>query len=567
MKLTKLKIAAKFNLLMICVIVFLLITIGIVSKIQIEKAMTNVYTDRVKVVSEFGLKWLNSSYPGEWQINHDQLYKGNVKINDNSAILDDIGEVTGGAVTIFQGDTRIATNVMDEKKVRQTGTKADPKVTEVVLKKGKTYTGEADIVGKKHLTMYQPIKDSSGEVIGMWLVGPPISTVQHTVISLLLTLVATILVTGILAVIITILFTRSIVQPLKTINSQLKEISEGEGDLTKELSVKSRDEIGDLAKSFNRMLGSLREMMNQISSTTSQVAASSEELLASSEESTAATNQVANTITEVASSVEVQGKNTEESAKGMNEITTGISRIANNASTVAEASIETTKQANVGNENLQNVVKQMNIISQASSETNHVIQELEKRSTEIGKIIEVITGIADQTNLLALNAAIESARAGEHGKGFSVVADEVRKLAEQSRQSANQISEIIQFIQTDTNKAAQLMNNGTNEITNGLKLAEETGKVFEVILESIENVNAQTQELSAVSEEMSAGVQQVNASIDEVSELAKTTSANAIEIAAVTEEQLASTEEVSTSATSLAEMAEKLKQLVGRFKI
>ena len=328
------------------------------------------------------------------------------------------------------------------------------------------------------------------------------------------------------------------------------------------LNVKSKDEIGQLGLSFNRMKDNLQSIIEQVDQTSEQVAASSEELLASAEETTAATNQVATSITDVTNNVEAQSKNTEESAHGVGEITTGITQIANNANVVANMSVETTKLANMGNENIQSFVKQMGTISEANSETNQVMNELEKRTSEIGKIIEVITGIADQTNLLALNAAIESARAGEHGKGFAVVADEVRKLAEQSAESANQIAEIVKFIQTDTTRAVALMENGTNEVTNGMELAEQTGKMFENILTSIENANAQTQELSAISEEISASVQQVNASIDEVSSLAKISSDSALEIAAVTEEQLASTEEVSNAATSLANMAEKLRSEV-----
>lgn len=375
---------------------------------------------------------------------------------------------------------------------------------------------------------------------------------------------------GIISIIIgltiAIIISRVIAKNVKLVSASAEEIANGNLTIGK-VVVKSKDEVAQLAQSFNIMADNLRTLIKEVSQTSEQVAASSEELLASAEETTAATNQVANSITSVASSVEVQGKNTEESAQGINEITLGITRIAENASAVAMSSAHTTEQASKGNDNIQNVVKQMNTIYNANSETNEVMQQLERRSSEIGKIIDVITDIADQTNLLALNAAIESARAGEHGKGFAVVADEVGKLAEQSRQSANQIADIIQIIQSDTVKAVEMMNNGNEEVTDGLNLAVETGKAFNVILQSIENANEQALELSATSEQMSASVQQVNASINEVSQLAKTSSEKAIEIAAVTEQQLASSEEVSTAASSLAEMAEELRKIVSKFKV
>lgn len=370
----------------------------------------------------------------------------------------------------------------------------------------------------------------------------------------------------IVGIVVASIISRNTSRKVKIIADSAEEIANGNLSLDR-IEVKSKDEIGQLGLSFNRMADNLKNIIQQVDLTSEQVAASSEELLASAEETTAATNQVATSITDVSHNVEAQSKNTEESAQGVGEITKGIAQIANNAAVVANMSVETTKLANLGNDIIQNVVHQMSTISEASSETNQVIQELEERSSEIGKIIEVITDIADQTNLLALNAAIESARAGEHGKGFAVVADEVRKLAEQSAQSANQIAQIVQFIQSDTLRAVTLMENGTNEVSNGMKLAEETGKMFENILTSIENANSQTQELSAISEELSASVQQVNASIDEVSQLAKVSTDSAHEIAAVTEEQLASTEEVSNAATALANMAEELREVVGKFKL
>ena len=352
----------------------------------------------------------------------------------------------------------------------------------------------------------------------------------------------------------------------KIVTEVAEEIANGNLKV-EEIEVKSKDEISHLALAINKMLNNLHDMIEKVSQTSEQVASSSQELLAIAEETTAATNQVADSISNVAESIEVQSRNTNESTHGANEIATGILQITENTSTVAQTTIETIKQAAKGNQNVQEVIRQMTTISQANEETNQVIQALEKRSIEIGKIISVITDISDQTNLLALNAAIESARAGEHGKGFAVVADEVRKLAEQSRESANQIAKLIQHIQTDTSKAVEMMHHGNDEIVQGMTIAEETGKSFERIVQSIESTTIQTQELSAASEQISASVQQVNASIEEVAAAAKTSSATTGEIAAATEEQLASTEEVSSSATFLAQLAEELTGLVSKFSV
>ena len=359
---------------------------------------------------------------------------------------------------------------------------------------------------------------------------------------------------------------RMISKPVQLVSSAVKQMAGGNLAIEK-INVKNKDEIGQLAADFNEMAANLRNLIYQVSSTSEQVAASAEEMMASADQTNSATNQVATAIQEVAGGAELQSKNTEESAKAVGEMAGGIQRVAVTTSTVAESAADTTKQAMLGHESLEKVIEKMKTINHTTSETNAVIKDLDRKSAEIGKIIEVITGIADQTNLLALNAAIEAARAGEHGKGFAVVADEVRKLAELSRQSASQISGLIEVIQKETHQVVEMMNKGTAEISEGTSLVEDTGKTFDEILKSIENVSSEIQEVSAISEEMSASVMQVNASIDEVTKIARGSVASTAEIASATEEQLASMEEVAASSASLAQLAENLREMVGKFKV
>ncbi|WLR54439.1 methyl-accepting chemotaxis protein [Mesobacillus subterraneus] len=370
----------------------------------------------------------------------------------------------------------------------------------------------------------------------------------------------------VIGIFIALQISRMISKPVQLVSQAAKQVAQGNLAVEK-MNVKNNDEIGELAAAFNEMTSNLRELIFKVSSTSEQVAASAEEMMASAEQTNSATNQVATAIQEVAGGAEVQSKNTEESAKAVGEMSGGIQRVAQTTSTVAESAAETAKQAQVGQESLEKVIEKMKSINNTTSETNGVIKDLDRKSAEIGKIIEVITGIADQTNLLALNAAIEAARAGEHGKGFAVVADEVRKLAELSRQSASQISGLIEVIQKETHQVVEMMNKGWVEISEGASLVDDTGRTFEEILKSIENVSEEIQEVSAISEEMSASVQQVNASIEEVTKIARDSVANTAEIASATEEQLASMEEVTSSSASLASLAQNLREMVAKFKI
>ncbi|WP_313893588.1 methyl-accepting chemotaxis protein [Psychrobacillus sp.] len=565
MRFRNFKINTKFNLLLIGVILFLTIIISLVAKSQINKVMNEVFTDRVEILSGIGYNWLDEVYEGEWTVKDGELYKGDMKISSNTDFIDEMGTITEGIVTIFQNDTRVMTNVMVDGE-RSIGTKASAEVSDLVLKKGETYIGEADVVGQKHLTIYKPIKDANGKNIGMWFVGVPIQIISDTVFALLFKIISVLVGAGAVAIIGSLLLTRTIIRPILTINNQLKEISEGEGDLTKELVVNTKDEIGELANSFNKMLGSLRTMMRQISITSDQVASSSEELTASAEQTTEATDQIAASIHEIADGSKAQVQGADESSKAMQEITMDIQRVAESTSSISKAAVETNEEAISGNESLQKVILQMNTIHLSVDQSASVVKQLGEQSEEIGNILGVITGIADQTNLLALNAAIEAARAGEHGKGFAVVADEVRKLAEQSKISADQIASLIKQIQGDTAHAVNVMEQGTVEVNAGMQVVKETETGFQKILTSIELVASQIQEVSAVAEEMSASAEQVNASTEEMATIAQISASNTQNVAAASEEQLASMEEISASASSMAKMAEDLQGLIHKFK-
>lgn len=368
------------------------------------------------------------------------------------------------------------------------------------------------------------------------------------------------------AVVIGGLLIRAIIRPLNRVNEQLAAIADGEGDLTKELTVSSKDEIGELAASFNRMLANLRTLISQIRGHAQQVAAAAEQLTASSEQTSKATEQIAETIQEMATGADVQAHQVEEGDKEVQEMTAGIGQIAARAQNVSAAALNASELATGGTRTIQLAVEQMNGVGETMQQLAHAVSGLGSRSEQIGQIVEVITQIAGQTNLLALNAAIEAARAGEQGRGFAVVADEVRKLAEQASASAQEITQLVSAIRAETLDAVTSMQKGSDEVAAGMEGVATAGEVFSHIRDAVVSVAKDVESVSEASRTLTESTGKVAASMELVASVTHTAVSRTLDVSAATEQQLASMQEIHSSAASLANLAEDLEKMISRFK-
>ncbi|WP_152655400.1 methyl-accepting chemotaxis protein [Oceanobacillus sp. CFH 90083] len=363
---------------------------------------------------------------------------------------------------------------------------------------------------------------------------------------------------------VTVLIVRSVVKPIKELKEKARIISTG--DLTQSIEVKTKDEIGELGVAFNEMQNSLKELIRDVEFNAQQVAASAEELNANADQMTSSSEQVSLAIQEVSSSSETQLSGTEDSANSLEEVSTGVGRIVESSSQVAELVNQMSDQAEIGGKAVTDTLNQMTSIQSSVENTNVNITSLMARSNEVSTILMAITDISEQTNLLALNAAIEAARAGEHGKGFAVVADEVRKLAEQSKTSAGEISTIVQGIQKDVEDAVEKMSQVTANVDKGLEVSDDAMDKFKGIVQSSNDIKPQMEEVMAISEQMAAAVQEVSTTANDLASIARNNAASSQEVAASTEEQLASMEEISAAAKSLSSMAEDLTEKINQYK-
>jgi methyl-accepting chemotaxis protein len=367
--------------------------------------------------------------------------------------------------------------------------------------------------------------------------------------------------------IIAYMIARSITKPIKEIVIDFENISNDalEGKLDRRAETDVGIDFEAIPKGLNQILGSLNNIITDISKNSNIIASTSEQMSAAIEEVTATSEDVSNTITDIATGANEQSSKTDDISRAMNDMSQNVQDIAVNAQVSAEIAGESSeKTKDVGNRS-EELMRQMEEIQKTSMESVDAIKGLESKSKMIGEIVSLITNIADQTNLLALNAAIEAARAGEHGKGFAVVADEVRKLAEESGSAANQISDLINEIQVETNVVVDSVERGNTTVHDGVTALDETVKAMRDIVDGSIKVSEMAQNIAAAAQEQSASIEEITASIEDVTSISQETAAGTQQTSASVEQQNASMHELAQSSQELAGMAVGMQEMVSKF--
>ena len=535
------KLKQKIMLISITPIVLLGVVMLWVSNKRINAVLTSAIENGLRGAAISVLDSLEEVNDEAFYIGEDdELYKGDYNITQHTRLADELRSSAKTDITIFYGDTRYMTSVLDENGDRVLRTQAGEAVVNTVLKGGQDdFATDVVVVGQDYFGYYVPLTDeTTGEIVGMVFAGMSQSDAKNQIRSITYLIAGIVVVVAIVCVILILVIVNRMVKTITEGVNALSQLSEGRLNVSlSDEQLKSKDEIGDISRAIHKLKNNLTDIISSIKNDSNTLLSASEQLSEKTTDTSNHVEQMEKAVGEIAIGAGSQAEETQDATENIivmgnmiEETVEELGKLSESAKSTkerGEAAIKALRELQATNEKTS---ESIDIIYEQTNETNESAQKIKEATA-------LITNIAEETNLLSLNASIEAARAGEQGRGFAVVAAQIQKLAEQSNESAKQIERIILSLIEDSDKSVETMN--------------EVKEIMEQQSENVSNTNRQVMDLLQNVEESLAGIEEVVEKTNKINEARSSVVDTVQNLSAIAQENAASSQQTSASVTEI----------------
>lgn len=476
---------------------------------------------------------------------------------------------TGIDVTVFVGDTRRATSLRNDKGERNVGTKAVDAVTQTVLGRGEVYQSEnTNVAGEPYFVSYLPIKDNSGQILGMYFAGIPRTDYMKALNSAILQsiIIAVILVVA-LALIVYFLIARRLASSLVRVADLNMELSKGNLAIENDSKGSSVREIAELEDSASSMKDKLSGIISDINKKASTVSSSADSLKTAAEQTANNSDAVSNAVGEIANGATSQAQEIQDGVTALSNVEDGIEALNTEIAGADESAVSMARASDEMKGNFKELTSAMEKTGTSLSAVSESMKSVDGIVGDVKKTMEVISSIAEQTNLLSLNASIEAARAGESGKGFAVVADEIGKLAKETKESSSKIDEVMNDLSAKTIDAVNTVGELVEIVEKQTKVTAETNSTVESVIESIASVRAAFERIKGNSQDIEDKCRVVSDTMSSLSAISEENAASSEETSAAMEQVNDTVRNINNLAEELNGISQELTEVLKFFKV